>query len=475
MATSFQGMDAFLGPDLVKRQREYEQRLKLVQALMSQKPRPEASHMVSGHYVGPDWGQRVSDAFQTWGTYKMGQELREEEAKIRTETEKRKRLAFGLTGDEGEATPASPEAMRLGEALQSGGGLTNPSVATMPLLPGMDGRQSMAAYDAMGPSGYFKAVMSAMTPEQRNLAHLAPGQRNQLIEAGYLNEAAKDGVQIVRGDDGRLYSVPVTGYAGSVAQIEGAKTGAQGAAKAEYDLVRVPDGRGGEITMPRSQAVRSLGPGQAPASGAPPEQLGRKPSESETKARDELPKIMNQADQMIASIDGILGHPGLPGAVGMPFGAAGLKGTMLSRIADYVPGAAFVPGTQERDFVARADQLKGQAFLQAFESLKGGGAITEVEGRAATDAMGRLSRAQSETAYKEALNELKGILNNAKRRAYANAGLPFPEQAPSPAAGGGASAQDASSIPRIQSPVELEALPSGAIFIAPDGSRKRKP
>jgi hypothetical protein len=39
------------------------------------------------------------------------------------------------------------------------------------------------------------------------------------------------------------------------------------------------------------------------------------------------------------------------------------------------------------------DQIGGAAFLTAFETLKGGGQITEVEGEKATNAIARLSTA----------------------------------------------------------------------------------
>ena len=64
----------------------------------------------------------------------------------------------------------------------------------------------------------------------------------------------------------------------------------------------------------------------------------------------------------------------------------------------------------------KIEQLKGQAFLQAFESLKGGGQITEREGLAATNAMGRLQREQDGVEYRKALNELRNVVDRARRR-----------------------------------------------------------
>lgn len=103
-------------------------------------------------------------------------------------------------------------------------------------------------------------------------------------------------------------------------------------------------------------------------------------------------------DAMIASIDGILNDPALDTATGVY--------SFLQAI----------PGTPQRRFGARAAQLEGQAFLQAFESLKGGGQITEIEGRKATEAIGRLDTAQSAGDYRAALTELRDILSAAQAR-----------------------------------------------------------
>lgn len=68
------------------------------------------------------------------------------------------------------------------------------------------------------------------------------------------------------------------------------------------------------------------------------------------------------------------------------------------------------PGSAVAGFEAQVDQLGGQAFLQAFESLKGGGQITETEGKKATAAMARLALRQSDADFLEAMRELESIL-----------------------------------------------------------------
>jgi len=62
------------------------------------------------------------------------------------------------------------------------------------------------------------------------------------------------------------------------------------------------------------------------------------------------------------------------------------------------------------DFETRVDQLKGKTFLTAFESLKGGGTITELEGQAATAAQARLNMAQSEEDFVASLAEMRGLI-----------------------------------------------------------------
>lgn len=122
--------------------------------------------------------------------------------------------------------------------------------------------------------------------------------------------------------------------------------------------------------------------------------LGTRAGENQANA----PGAVLKADQMLTAVDGILEDPNLSKSVGV----WSLVGA--------------VPGTPQYDFAQKAQQLQGQAFLQAFEGLKGGGQITETEGKKATDAIGRLSTAQSEKAYRAALADLKGVLVAAKDR-----------------------------------------------------------
>jgi hypothetical protein len=96
-----------------------------------------------------------------------------------------------------------------------------------------------------------------------------------------------------------------------------------------------------------------------------------------------------------------------------------------------------IPGTDGADVQAVVDQVTSQAFLNAFEQLKGGGAITEREGQAATQAITRLQN-QNITVGEalKAMDELDGYyrkgLDVARQRAIKAPVLPG---RPGPSAG----------------------------------------
>ena len=71
---------------------------------------------------------------------------------------------------------------------------------------------------------------------------------------------------------------------------------------------------------------------------------------------------------------------------------------------------ALAPNISEeaRASQARIDQVQGKAFLQAFEGLRGGGAITEAEGGKATASISRLqSKAVGTEEYKKAIADVR--------------------------------------------------------------------
>ena len=87
-------------------------------------------------------------------------------------------------------------------------------------------------------------------------------------------------------------------------------------------------------------------------------------------------------------------HPGLDSATGV-------SGAILP----------VIPGTARADFEARKEQILGGSFLQAYQQLKGGGQITEVEGKKAENAIARMQTAVSKPAFLAALNDYERAID----------------------------------------------------------------
>lgn len=124
------------------------------------------------------------------------------------------------------------------------------------------------------------------------------------------------------------------------------------------------------------------------------------------------PKVESDANSLIGLLDKAINHPQRAASTGAS--AANPLNNMW--------------GSGTRDFNVLMEQIKGKTFLEAFNSLRGAGAITEKEGDAATKAIARLDMAQSEGAFLDALNELKGIVAKAKESALRPVGQKPPSK-----------------------------------------------
>lgn len=133
---------------------------------------------------------------------------------------------------------------------------------------------------------------------------------------------------------------------------------------------------------------------------------GSEEGKSEVAKASAGPEVIRKSTETAGLITSILNDPNLNSVVGKFQGRLDPEG---------MGGLAMGQGSI--DVAIKIKQLQGRAFLEAFESLKGGGQITEREGLAAQAAMARLQRVQSKSAYRLALTELQAIANNAVRRA----------------------------------------------------------
>lgn len=140
-------------------------------------------------------------------------------------------------------------------------------------------------------------------------------------------------------------------------------------------------------------------------------------TENETARREaerELPKTIEAAQRSIDRVNTLINHPGLDWRYGLS-SAGGLRPA--------------VPDTPEAEAQALIEEITGGAFLQAFETLKGGGQITEIEGQKATAAITRLqNQSISKEAAIRAANDYIEVIQKGIERAKAEAGSAYAPQ-----------------------------------------------
>lgn len=88
---------------------------------------------------------------------------------------------------------------------------------------------------------------------------------------------------------------------------------------------------------------------------------------------------------------------------------AGLDAVLSSGMGKANPNI-YIPNTPEYDFMALLAQLDGTLFMQAYAGLKGGGQITEIEGKKATQQIANLAIGQGKDQWLESLGLLDGLV-----------------------------------------------------------------
>jgi len=174
---------------------------------------------------------------------------------------------------------------------------------------------------------------------------------------------------------------------------------------------------GGPPSMP-SEAPAGAAPSAAPAIAPVPGGGAYVPKDVEGKAaasargaatgqeeittRAQDRQAAEAAGGLISQIDSALNDPALPQ----------VTGPIQGRLPNVLPSSTRVQ--------TKLDNIKSKAFMQAFQSLKGGGQITEREGQAATAAITRLGSENAQNMndqdYRDALLELRKIGENAIKR-----------------------------------------------------------
>ena len=168
---------------------------------------------------------------------------------------------------------------------------------------------------------------------------------------------------------------------------------------------------------------------------------GTETGKATAQAAIALPGAIATGEEAIRKVDELVGAAPVKNAEGKLI-SAGTKphAGFGQAVGAGIPGLKYIPGTSVTDFNKRLEEIQGGAFLQAFNTLKGGGSITEAEGTKATQAINRMSTAQSEKEFNLAAREYQDVLRNgiarAKAKAAGGGGVPVGRGGSAPATGG---------------------------------------
>ena len=269
-------------------------------------------------------------------------------------------------------------------------------------------KPQIGRFKAIGKQGYITDTTTGMIYKQQN-GSLVPLQGDELANAAA--DSAEYGTtanEYVDAEGKRhIYQLSKAGGRKDIEFPDGATPGEK--------LQFVDTGTG---TQPVSKTTAQ------PVGGLIQKDLAGKAAQTAEgkalgEAKVDLPRVESNADNMIGLIDSLETDP------------------YLSRMTGPIDSHLWNVSGDANRVQSKADQLHGQAFLQAFQSLKGGGQITEVEGRKATDALSRLqTMGVNDKDYGKALSDFKIEVNRLREIARKRAGGSA-EAAPSAPSSGG--------------------------------------
>lgn len=140
-------------------------------------------------------------------------------------------------------------------------------------------------------------------------------------------------------------------------------------------------------------------------------------AKSASELSGQLPAALERYNESVNTARQLLDHPGFDSI----FGLAGAFGE----------DTPVVPGTSAAGALSLYRQIGGQAFLRAYDLLRGGGSISEREGAAAQQAASRLRRNLSPEEARQAIEE---VITHLERgfQAYQERATPLPIEASRP-------------------------------------------
>jgi hypothetical protein len=180
----------------------------------------------------------------------------------------------------------------------------------------------------------------------------------------------------------------------------------------------ISDGKGGFMPAPGGPADPAVIEAKQAATTR-----GTKMAETQVKALSSIPQVIDSAKILEEGISGLIGNTTIDAKGNIKYDKnalphPGFETAVGTSVSKALPQWA-VPyeGTDRAGFEKRFDQVKGGAFMDAYNTLRGGGAITEKEGEKGTAALNRMNLATNEKEFIQAANEFRAIVQRGVQRA----------------------------------------------------------
>jgi hypothetical protein len=199
------------------------------------------------------------------------------------------------------------------------------------------------------------------------------------------------------------------------AEIPLSRRGAEAAAE------RISPTEAAAVALAQEQAKEAAAAAAAPKAAERERNLAfsKERGTADAKFMESAPAVIEASNEGRKILNQMVGDAYVTkqGKIAVPKGGRNPHAGFESVVGLGFPGMRFVPGSQSADFDKKFKQVLGKAFLKAFNDLRGGGSITEIEGVKATEAITRLSRFSSEVEFIRAARELEAILAKGEQRA----------------------------------------------------------
>jgi hypothetical protein len=425
-----------LPPEIMQQQQALNRQQQMAQLLMQQGQSMPSGQMVSGRYVAPSFFQYAAPLFQTYAGTKLAEKgdkasadlakaLRQQYA---TESQQYQNL---LRGQEQTFEQAGPT--------QTGGNIPNQTYRT--------GADPQAAY-LFGSTAYNPAL------QQVALKKLTEGPKWEKAELPNPDGSVKKG-WVDYNAANPLSTFVEGGTKPAFTSLEAARfqydtgmrlpTGGAMPANAPMNMsvggmpvqVGMPAQTSG---MPASPAGMPMGGGRGMSPAAMNEANKQVFVDVEKRRIENLeksPQVIQTITDTLRNVDDLIGDARVvkdaKGKEKIDYTVTKdgkqIQGRKPQAGFEYAVGAglpswAVMGGSDTAGFLGRLEQVKSRTFLQAFESLKGAGQITEKEGEKATSALNRMNTAQSEVEFIKAAREFEENLRTGMDLAKKKAGLP---------------------------------------------------